>query len=68
MLCYFKEATEVMKDSGFTRWFSFVVDSQTFIILEKRNMPEHLQQLENLEKAASLQSIFVDLEDAGEAC
>ena len=68
MLCYFKEATEVMKDSDFTRWFSFVVDSQTFIILEKRNMPEHLQQLENLEKAASLQSIFVDLEDAGEAC
>jgi len=57
-----------MKDTSFTRWFSFVVDSQTFIILEKRNMPEHLQQLENLEKAASLQSVFVDLQDAGEAC
>ena len=57
-----------MKDTSFTRWFSFVVDSQTFIILEKRNMPEHLQQLENLEKAASLQRVFVDLQDAGEAC
>lgn len=57
-----------MNDTSFARWFSFVVDSQTFIILEKRNMPEHLQQLENLERAASLQSVFVDLQDAGEAC
>ena len=61
-----EEGTEVMQDSAFTRWFSFAVDSSTYIIMEKKSMPEHLQQIDNLDTPVTLQSMVTDMQDLGE--
>ena len=49
------------------RWFSFVVEPTTLILLEKKSLPGHLSSLECLEQAVTLQSLIMDLQDAGEA-
>ena len=48
------------------RWFSFNVTSESLILLERKNLPEHLQKIENVDTVATLQSILSDLQDNGE--
>lgn len=48
------------------RWISFNVVNESLILLEKRNLPEHLLGIDNLESPVTLQSIISDLQDAGE--
>lgn len=64
---WIKEGDEITQDSSFTRWFSFNAKDDTCIILEKKGLPEHLQQLDNLETAVTLSSILTDMQDVGEA-
>jgi len=49
------------------RWFSFNVNKQSLIILEKKSLPQHLMEMESLEMAISLQALMVDMQDLGEA-
>ena len=35
--------------------------------MEKKGLPEHLQQLDNLEAAVTLSPILTDMQDVGEA-
>lgn len=49
------------------RWFAFNISGADYIILEKKSLPTHLQALENCDVAVTLQSIFNDLQDLGEA-
>lgn len=37
------------------------------VILEKKTMPNHLQQMESLDTVVSLQAVLSDLQDMGEA-
>ncbi len=60
-----KEAKEVFQDPE-GRWVSFNVTNESLIFLEKKNLPEHLLTIENLETSVTLQSIIADLQDAGE--
>ena len=62
-----KDADEVLNDPDFSRWFSFIITSSSLVILEKKDLPEHISGLENLECAVTLQSLLTDLEDVGEA-
>lgn len=62
-----KDADEVLNDPDFNRWFSFAITSSSLVILEKKDLPEHILALENLECAISLQALLTDLEDIGEA-
>lgn len=48
------------------RWFSFNITGSDFVILEKKGLPSHLQNLENTEIAVTLQSLVTDMEDLGE--
>lgn len=57
----------MLGDEGFTRWFNFAVTSTSWVLLEKKDMPEHLKNMECLETVVSLQSLLNDLEDCGEA-
>lgn len=61
-----KEASEVMTDPE-GRWFSFCLTGSDLIILEKKGIPAHLASLDNLDKAVTLQSMLMDLQDQGEA-
>ena len=48
------------------RWFSFCVDQNSVMILEKQKLPEHLVGLPCVESPTVLSSILRELEDAGE--
>ena len=61
-----EEAAEVLQDVE-GRWFSFNVNKQSLIILEKKSLPQHLMEMESLEMAISLQALMVDMQDLGEA-
>jgi len=60
-----QEAAEVLQDVE-GRWFSFNVNKQSLIILEKKSLPQHLMEMESLEMAISLQALMVDMQDLGE--
>ena len=62
-----KEGAEVTSDSSFTRWFTFVVTDETFVILEKKGLPQHLAAMDSLDTPVTLQSLLMDMEDLGEA-
>lgn len=50
------------------RWFSFVLSGDSFVILEKKGLPTHLQSLECVDVPIKLQALVSDFEDQGEAC
>ena len=54
-----EEAAESMEDPN-GRWFAFAVTGESYIIMERKSIPQHLQQLENLEMCVSLQSMLTD--------
>ena len=60
-----QEATEVMEDSC-GRWFSFVAEPSTVMILEKKTVPDHLKGLPCIDSPVCLSSIIRELEDSGE--
>lgn len=48
------------------RWFSFVVIPETVVLLEKRGVPEHIQNLPCIDSPTLLSTVLRELEDAGE--
>ena len=56
----------MFNDESFARWMSFSVSGTTLIMLEKKDCPEHIQKLDNIDCAVTLQSLLVDLQDIGE--
>ena len=61
-----KEATEVTQQPE-GRWWSFNLDMNSFLIMEKKAMPTHLASLECLDVPTKVDGILKELEDAGEA-
>ena len=61
-----EEATEVMEDPE-GRWVPFNVKGTHLFILEKKGLPQHVRSMENVDKAVTLQSLVMDLQDQGEA-
>ena len=49
------------------RWFAFRLDANSMVILEKKSIPEHLNDLECLDTPTTVDAILRELEDAGEA-
>lgn len=46
------------------RWWAFnLEDPAALIILERKNIPDHLKELPNLEVAVTFQSLLLDLQD-----
>ncbi|CAL1125989.1 unnamed protein product [Cladocopium goreaui] len=60
-----QDAEELMQDSN-GRWFSFCIDHQTVMILEKKGLPSHLGNLPCVDSPTYLSAIIRELEDAGE--
>jgi len=60
-----KEAAEVLANPE-GRWMSFSINNEDKVILQKSGLPEHLSKLENLDVPVTLQSLILDLQDAGE--
>jgi len=48
------------------RWMSFTLVPSSMVILEKKNISEHLSKLENLDVPVTVQSLLSDLQDLGE--
>lgn len=61
-----KEAKEVMEDAG-GRWYSFALTKATPILLEKKDLGDHLKELPCADNVVPLSSVWAQLEDAGEA-
>eukprot|EP00434_Breviolum_minutum_P009292 symbB.v1.2.008188.t2/scaffold450.1/size202773/7 len=59
------EASELMSDAE-GRWFSFQVNLDSIMLLEKRGVPNHLQSLPCIDNPVPLSVIIRELEDAGE--
>lgn len=55
-----------MSDSNGRRW-SFHLSTDSLIIVEKKSVPERMQQLDCLEKAVHFDEVIKQLEDLGEA-
>jgi len=55
-----------MSDSN-GRWWSFHLSTDSLIIVEKKSVPERMQQLDCLEKAVHFDEVIKQLEDLGEA-
>ena len=49
------------------RWFSFCATPETIIILEKKNLPEHLVGLPCVDSPSYLSTVLRELQDSGEA-
>lgn len=62
-----KEATELMRECPDGRWFNFVMAFDSVVILEKKGIPEHLLQLNVLDRPSFLRKVLAELEDMGEA-
>ena len=65
MLSPTQDATEIMADSC-GRWFSFNVTLDTVMILEKKNLADHVASLPCVDSPTPLSTIIRQLEDAGE--
>lgn len=48
------------------RWFSFAASNSTFVVLEKKTVPDHLKDMDSLETVVSLDSLLMDMQDLGE--
>lgn len=60
-----RDAIELMESDG--PWLSCSINFDTLIILEKKQVLSHLQNLPCLDRAVTLHELLVLLEDAGEA-
>jgi len=50
------------------RWFPFHVTSDSaLVMLEKKNLPEHLTSMGCVDTTCSLGNVLLELQDAGEA-
>lgn len=61
-----QEGVEVMTSDTCGRWFSFSIDHETLIYLEKKNLPEHVASLPCVNAPVPLKTVLRELEDAGE--
>lgn len=61
-----KEANESMQDSA-GRWFKFAASMESLVLLEKKDLPEHLHQCPSVDRPVVLKTLLSHLEDAGEA-
>ena len=61
-----KEATEVMADAA-GRWFKFAASYDTIVVLERKELPEHVMQSPSVERPVMMKKLMQQLEDAGEA-
>lgn len=48
------------------RWFVFAMKNTDFVILESKDLPQHLKSFENADVPVTLQSLVNDMEDLGE--
>lgn len=60
-----QEAKEILED-GEGRWFSFRATANTVVILEKKELPSHLQDLPCVDSPTKLATVLHELQDAGE--
>lgn len=56
-----------MRECPDGRWFNFVMAFDSVLILEKKGIPEHLLQLNVLDRPSFLRKVLAELEDMGEA-
>ena len=61
-----KEATEVMAAAA-GRWFKFAASYDTIVVLERKELPEHVMQCPSVERPVMMKKLMQQLEDAGEA-
>lgn len=60
-----KEAEEVCQDpSG--RFFRFSVSPESVFVLEKKQLPSHLQSLDCVDSPTPVRDVLLQLEDSGE--
>ncbi|CAL1160761.1 unnamed protein product [Cladocopium goreaui] len=59
------DAQELMSESC-GRWFSFSVGPQTVVLLERKNLPDHVSSLPSVNSPCPLSAVMRELEDAGE--
>ncbi|CAK8994487.1 unnamed protein product [Durusdinium trenchii] len=59
------EAREVMNEPD-GRWFSFNVDGNTLILLEKKDLPTHLASMNCADSVIALSNVLREMEDQGE--
>lgn len=62
-----QEATDLFQDPD-GRWFSFAINMDCVVILDKKELPSHLASLPCVETPTSLKDLFLQLEDSGEVC
>lgn len=48
------------------RWFSFNVDGNTLILLEKKDLPTHLASMNCADSVIALSNVLREMEDQGE--
>ena len=48
------------------RWFAFKLENTSKLVLEKKNIPDHLSSMECLDVPTSVDNIIRELEDEGE--
>ena len=49
------------------RWFLFSLAMDSVIVLEKKDVPEHLLEMNALDRPTFLKKVLAELEDLGEA-
>lgn len=60
------DAKELM-EQGDGKWLKCFVTFPTLVVLEAKRLPEHLTNLDCVEKPVPLKTLLLQLEDAGEA-
>lgn len=60
-----QEATECMQDIA-GRWFKFLAAMDTLVLLERKDLPEHLTQCPSVDRPVILKTLLLELEDNGE--
>lgn len=60
-----QDAQETMEDSC-GRWFSFVLEPDSLILLERKPLPDHLSGLPCVNTPTPVNRVLRELEDAGE--
>eukprot|EP00435_Cladocopium_sp_Y103_P069260 s569_g33.t1 len=61
-----QDGVEVMSSDSCGRWFSFSIDSETLILLEKKNLPDHVASLPCVNTPVPVKTVLRELEDSGE--
>lgn len=60
-----KDAKEVAADAD-GRWFAFKLETTSKLVLEKKNIPDHLSSLDCLDVPTTVDNVIRELEDEGE--